>query len=120
MFGRKRQFIGNFEKIFENVENFPSQNYEKCIILTYFSKKFNKPCVIFCAIGRQNKLQKTFEKFFKIFLQKIAKKSIIYAYFSKNLTNHALIFCGFGLKKQFIRNFEKIFENFERFSSENR
>ena len=24
--GRKRQFIGNFEKIFDNFENFPSEN----------------------------------------------------------------------------------------------
>ena len=40
-FARKRQFIGNFEKIFENFENSSSENCEKCITLADFSKKLN-------------------------------------------------------------------------------
>ena len=78
-FGRKRQGIGNFEKIFENVENFPSQNCEKCIILTYFSKKFNKPCVYFLRVWTKKQFignfEKIFEKFEK-FLKKIAKNAL--------------------------------------------
>ena len=63
-FRRKTQFIGNFEKSFENFQKISKENC-KNIMLAYFSKKFKKPCADFCAFGRKTQFIRNFEKVFE-------------------------------------------------------
>ena len=64
-FGRKNKFLKNFEIIFKKIFNF-----EKSIILAYFSKNFYKPCVKFSRVWTKNtncwKFREIFENFQKI------------------------------------------------------
>ena len=59
----KSQFIGNFEKISENFENFSSENCRKCIILAYFLNKLTNHAFIFCAFGRKTQIVGKFLNF---------------------------------------------------------
>ena len=70
-FGRKTLFVGNF---LENIREFSEENCEKCIILAYFSKEFNKPFVNFLRDWTKNTI---LWKFWENFLKKIAKNVLI-------------------------------------------
>ena len=50
----KRNLQKMFEKIFKNFEKFSSENCEKCIILAYFSKEFNKQGVNLLRVWTKN------------------------------------------------------------------
>ena len=83
-FGRKRQFIGNFEKIVENFENPSSENCLKCIILAYLSKEFNKPCVHFFArLDEKDNLLVSLRKFRKDFLRKLLRMHYFSIFFNR-------------------------------------
>ena len=47
-------------RIFENLQKYFLRKLQKCIILAYLSKKFNKPCVNFFAFGRKTQIVGTF------------------------------------------------------------
>ena len=72
-FGRKTQFIGNFEKTFENIEKNFLRKLQKCIILAYFWKNLTDHALIFCAFGRKTQIVGNFKKIYKSSLKKILK-----------------------------------------------
>ena len=105
-FGRKRQFIGNFEKTFENFQNFSSENCLKCIILAYFSNKLTNYALVFCAFGRQMQIVGKFWENFEIFWWKFYRKIeifnfLLFYYYRKFVTKNI----AFGNKPVFYNNF---------------
>ena len=114
-FGRKTQFIANFQKIFENISIF----IRKLLKMPYFSiffKKFNKPWVTFLRVWAKNticwKFWENVRNFEKFFVRKL-RKCIILEYFSKDLTKYRLNFRAFWRKNtfywKFLRKSSKIF-----------
>ena len=94
---------------------------QNCIILPYFSKKFNKPYVNLSRVSTKNidylEILRNLPNF-QIISFKSFEKSIMLAYFSKSLTNHAWNFRAFGRKIHTEWNFEKILEIFDEYSIE--
>ena len=74
-FGRKTQFIGNFEKIFENFSNDFLRKLLKIRYFSIFFKRFNKPCVNFLRVWPKTqsvgKFWENFENFWWKFYRKI-------------------------------------------------
>ena len=66
-FGRKTQFVENFEKNFEIFQQISYENCEKCIILAYFSKTFTNHALIFRTFGRKTQFVWKFWETLKIF-----------------------------------------------------
>ena len=87
-------------KIFKNL----LRKLGKCIILSYFSKQFNKPCVSVLRVWTKRQDVGNFRKVSKDFVRKL-RKCIILADFSKDLTNNALIFCAFGQNRKLLGDF---------------
>ena len=93
----RQKKVRKFCEIFENFQNISLENFEKSIILAYFSTNFNKPCVNFSRVWRKNTNSwETLRNFRKI---------ISLEYFSKNFTSHPLIFRSFGRKLHNVRKF---------------
>ena len=85
MFGRQTQFLGNFEK---TVENFPSENCKKFIILAYISNKLTNNSLIFCSFGREMQIFWNFEKILKFFDENsIEKLNSFYFYFFRKFVS---------------------------------
>ena len=107
-FGRKTQSVGNFEKIFENLQKISLKNC-KMHYFSIFFKSLTKHALIFRVFGRKTlivvKFWENFRKFAKDFLRKLPKMHSFSIFFQKNLTNHALIFCAFGRKTLIVVKF---------------
>ena len=66
-FGRKTQFIGNFEKFFEIFQRISEGNCKISIILAYFSKNELTYGFIFRRLDEKHKLLGRFEKLLEMF-----------------------------------------------------
>ena len=83
-------FLELTQRIFETVQKTFFKTLIKYIILTYFSMKFNKPCVNFWRVWTKHtkcwEILRKFSKIFKKFLQKFVKMlyfSIFFKRFNK-------------------------------------
>ena len=88
---RKNTVMGNFEKNFENCEQF-SPKIAKMHYFRIFFKKFNKALVSFLRIWTNRKLILKFEKIFENienFSSENCENPLFYHIFQRHLTNHA-------------------------------
>ena len=88
--GRSQDFFRGGGTFFENFQKISEENCEKFIILAYFFKKFNKPCVKFLRVWTKDttywKFWENFESFWWEFYRKIV--FLFYFYFGKFVTKN--------------------------------
>ena len=109
--GRSPPEVGEFSKILKNSQ----ENYNKCTVLAYFSKKVNEPCVNFSHVWTKIIIVwETIEKILKIFVRK-QQKCILLAYFSKIFNKPCVNISGVWTKKHKLwRTFEKLSKVFKK------
>ena len=70
-------------RIFENLQKIPEENCNKCCILAYFAKKFQKHALNFRAFGRKTIVWGNSEKMLKIFDENSMEKLNFYLFLGK-------------------------------------